>query len=72
MRIEQALADTAIYGRQVAGGSMATPLEWSPMRKVGAAGRQMLVAAAARRWKVAASECVTASGMVRHQASGTH
>jgi len=70
VRIEQALADTAIYGRQVAGGSMATPLEWSPMRKVGAAGRQMLVAAAARRWKVAASECVTASGMVRHQASG--
>ena len=70
VRIEQALADTAIYGRQVAGGSMATPLEWSPMRKVGAAGRQMLVTAAARRWKVAASECVTASGTVRHQASG--
>ena len=32
--------------------------------------RQMLVAAAARRWKVAASECDTASGAVRHKASG--
>jgi isoquinoline 1-oxidoreductase beta subunit len=70
VRIEQALANSAVYSRQVAGGSMATPLEWSPMRKVGAAGRQMLVAAAAQRWKVAASECTTASGEVRHQASG--
>ena len=55
VRIEPAMADAAIYGRQVAGGSMATPLEWNPMRKVGAAGRQMLITAAARRWKVAAS-----------------
>ncbi|HTT49021.1 MAG TPA: molybdopterin cofactor-binding domain-containing protein [Pseudolabrys sp.] len=70
VRIEQTLADSAIYGRQVAGGSMATPLEWDPMRKVGAAARQMLVAAAARRWKVAVSECDTVSGKVWHQASG--
>jgi isoquinoline 1-oxidoreductase subunit beta len=70
VRIEQTLADAGIYGRQVAGGSMATPLEWDPMRKVGAAARQMLVAAAAQRWKVDVSECDTASGAVRHQASG--
>lgn len=70
VRIEQTVADNAIYGRQVAGGSMATPLEWNPMRKVGAAGRQMLVTAAAKRWKVTASECTTASGEVRHPASG--
>jgi isoquinoline 1-oxidoreductase subunit beta len=70
VRIDQAMADAAIYGRQVAGGSMATPLEWDPMRKVGAAARQMLIEAAARRWKVKASECDTASGEVRHQASG--
>ena len=70
VRIEQTLADATIYGRQVAGGSMATPLEWTPMRKAGAAARQMLVAAAARRWKVAVSECDTVSGAVRHKASG--
>lgn len=67
--VEQALADSAVYGRQVAGGSMATPLEWGPMRKVGAAARQMLIEAAARRWKVAASECTAASGQVTHKAS---
>jgi isoquinoline 1-oxidoreductase beta subunit len=68
--IEQALADSTVYGRQVAGGSMATPLEWGPMRKMGAAARQMLITAAARRWKVEASECTTAQGQVMHKASG--
>ncbi len=70
VRIEQALADAAVYGRQVAGGSMATPLEWAPMRRVGAAARQMLITAAARRWKVPAGECTADAGQVMHKASG--
>jgi isoquinoline 1-oxidoreductase beta subunit len=70
VRIEQALADSSIYGRQVAGGSMATPLEWDPMRKMGAAARVMLIAAAAKRWSVAADECQTEAGKVLHKASG--
>lgn len=43
---------------------------YEPLRKAAAAGREMLVAAAASRWGVAASECVAMSGTVRHKKSG--
>jgi isoquinoline 1-oxidoreductase beta subunit len=70
VRTQQADGDPATYGRQFAGGSAATPLHWDQLRQVGAAGRAMLVAAAAQGWGVEPATCTTASGVVFHKPSG--
>ncbi|CAN5899394.1 xanthine dehydrogenase family protein molybdopterin-binding subunit [soil metagenome] len=69
VRIEQGDLDTKNFQGQVAGGSTATPNNWLPMRRVGAAARAMLVATAAQQWGVPAAECDTAKGVVNHRAS---
>jgi isoquinoline 1-oxidoreductase beta subunit len=68
--VEQAPFNEAVYGGQSAGGSFSTVWNFLPMRQAGAAGKQMLIAAAAARWDVPASECTSAVGVVSHGLTG--
>ncbi|HWF46564.1 MAG TPA: molybdopterin cofactor-binding domain-containing protein [Bryobacteraceae bacterium] len=67
VKVEQANFDTDKYGLQTTGGSRAASNNWIPMRQMGAAAREMLVAAAAKEWGVPESECYAKSGRVYHQ-----
>jgi isoquinoline 1-oxidoreductase subunit beta len=69
VRTEYAPVDPKLYGSQASGGSYSTPMNWDPLRRAGAAGRQMLLAAAAKRWGVPVTECTTQAGVVLHRGS---
>jgi isoquinoline 1-oxidoreductase beta subunit len=69
VRVEQADLDDR-FGGQSAGGSTSTQGNYLPMRRVGAACRQMLIAVAAKRWGVLEADCTTAPGKVVHALSG--
>jgi len=70
VRIEQADNDPKLYTRQFAGGSLATPMNYDDLRRVGAVARAMLVNAAATAWNCPAGECRTDSGKVIHVSTG--
>ncbi len=66
VKVEQADFD-AKYGLQSTGGSRAASNNYIPMQQVGAVGREMLIAAAAKTWGVSASECYAVNGRVYHR-----
>ena len=70
VRIVQGDSNPQKYGFQLAGGSFATPMNWIPMRQVGAATRQMMLAAAAKRWGVEPAGLKTELGKVIETSSG--
>lgn len=63
--IDKAYTNPA-FGIQATGGSTTVRAHWEPLRRAGAAARQMLVAAAAAQWKVPVDECRTEASHVIH------
>ncbi len=55
------------YGRQSIGGSRSMRTQFTPMRQLGAATKDLLVRAAAAKWKVQPSECYAQNGRVIHK-----
>jgi isoquinoline 1-oxidoreductase beta subunit len=74
VRVESAPADAKRYanlafGMQGTGGSSAMANSWTQLREAGGKGRAMLVAAAAKDWKVPGTEITVDKGVVYHAAS---
>ena len=70
VRVVQAPGDEERYGNQDTDGSRSTRHFFMPMRRCGAAARQMLEAAAAAQWKVPVSEVQAKNGEVIHTKTG--
>src|ERR1700719_768482 len=75
VRIEYASANRSVrekrvYGDMFSHGSMSVRQSQKMMQQVGASARERIIAAAAARWKVSASECVAAQSVVIHRPSG--
>jgi isoquinoline 1-oxidoreductase beta subunit len=69
-RVVQAPGDEDKYGNQDTDGSRSLRHHIQPMRQCGAAVRQMLEAAAAKRWSVDPGEVAAQNHEVVHKASG--
>jgi isoquinoline 1-oxidoreductase beta subunit len=65
VKVEQAPTNPKIYDLGT-GGSGSVAGSWLPLRRAGAAAREMLIAAAAQKWEVGADTCKTVDGQVVH------
>jgi isoquinoline 1-oxidoreductase beta subunit len=59
-----------VWGSMATGGSQSIRGSHEYLRKAGATAREMLLAAAAQRWKVSASECDAENSVIVHRPSG--
>ncbi len=64
------LKENKVYGSLATGGSRAVRETGVIVQQAGASARERLIAAAARRWNVPASECSAAMSKVTHKPTG--
>jgi isoquinoline 1-oxidoreductase beta subunit len=57
------------YGDQTSGGSSSVRGLWEPLRKAGAAAREMLTEVAAKRWGVSMDKCYAEDGRIHQRNS---
>ena len=62
--------ENRVYGDMYSHGSMSVRESQKKMQQVGASARERIIAAAAARWNVSASECAAAQSVVTHRPSG--
>jgi len=75
VRIEYASSNRSVrekrvYGNMYSHGSMSVRESQKMVQQVGASARERIIAAAAARWRVPASECAAAQSVVTHRHSG--
>ncbi len=66
IKVEQASTLPDVYGDQGTGGSGSVASTWLPLRRAGAAAREMLISAAAEKWDVGRETCFARNGEVTH------
>jgi isoquinoline 1-oxidoreductase subunit beta len=64
------LRENKVYGSLATGGSRAVRETGEVVQQAGASARERLIAAAAKRWNVPASECTAAMSKVAHNPTG--
>jgi isoquinoline 1-oxidoreductase beta subunit len=64
------LKENKVYGSLATGGSRAVRETGEMVQQAGASARERLIAAAAKRWNVPASECSAAMSRVTHKPTG--
>jgi len=65
-----AIYNNPLSGVQLTAGSLSVRGWYTELRRTGAAGREMLIFAAARRWGVPAAECTAANSVITHALTG--
>src|SRR5688572_30520274 len=70
IEVRASAANANLYGSQMVVGSRSIQTEFEKLRKMGAAGREMLRQAAANKWKIDISQCKATKGTIVNPAGG--